>query len=87
VGGVCVCLRAQEVLRLSRELALRTLQLEMEYAYRALEDEAMDIVGFDVNGEARTHARAALRMAPTACHSERHCALLLCCLCGTCFVL
>mmetsp|Transcript_3050 Transcript_3050/g.8024 ORF Transcript_3050/g.8024 Transcript_3050/m.8024 type:complete len:678 (-) Transcript_3050:373-2406(-) len=39
----------EEVLRLSRELALRTLQLEMEYAYRALEEEAMDIVGFDVN--------------------------------------
>ncbi|KAF5837598.1 hypothetical protein DUNSADRAFT_4169 [Dunaliella salina] len=41
----------EEVLRLSRELALRTLQLEMEYAYRALEDEAIDIVGYDVNGE------------------------------------
>jgi hypothetical protein len=41
----------QEVLRLSRELALRTLQLEMEYAYRALEDEALDVMGFAVNGE------------------------------------
>lgn len=44
------CAHTQEVLRLSRELALRTLQLEMEYAYRALEDEALDIAGFDVKG-------------------------------------
>lgn len=46
----------QEVLRLSRELALRTLQLEMEYAYRALEDEALDVVGFDANGESFSYS-------------------------------
>jgi len=38
----------EEVLRLSRALAVRTLQLEMEYAGRALEEEALDVVGSDV---------------------------------------
>lgn len=43
----------QEVLSLSRALAVRTLQLEMEYAARALEDEVCDILGSDVDGEWR----------------------------------
>lgn len=32
-----------EVITLSRLLAVRTLQLEMEHVYRSLEDEALDI--------------------------------------------
>ncbi|KAL6761963.1 hypothetical protein V8C86DRAFT_2526853 [Haematococcus lacustris] len=38
-----------EVLRLSRALAIRTLQIELEYTFSALEDEAVDILGSDVN--------------------------------------
>jgi len=33
-----------EVIKLTRLLALRSLQLQMEYIYRTLEDEALDIV-------------------------------------------
>lgn len=40
----------EEVLRLSRLLAARTLQLEMEYIYRSLEEEALDIAGSDMGG-------------------------------------
>ena len=32
----------------SRELAIRTLQLEMEWAFECLESEAMDILGGDI---------------------------------------
>jgi hypothetical protein len=39
----------QEVLALSRALAVRMLQIELEYAFGSLEDEAMDI-GSDVAG-------------------------------------
>lgn len=39
-----------EVMALSRLLAVRTLQLEMEYIYRSLEDEALDI-GVGSSGE------------------------------------
>jgi len=35
----------EEVTILSRELAIRTLQLEMEWVYECLENEAMDILG------------------------------------------
>lgn len=47
----CMGMPEQEVLALSRQLAVKTLQLEMEYAFAALEDEALDIVGYDVEGE------------------------------------
>lgn len=50
VSGAHAHAHVQEVLRFSRALAVRTLQLEMEYAGRALEDEAIDIVGSDVDG-------------------------------------
>jgi hypothetical protein len=41
-----------EVMALSRLLAVRTLQLEMEYIYRSLEDEALDIgVGSSGGGQ------------------------------------
>jgi hypothetical protein len=43
-------LPSQEVLRLSRELAIRTLQIELEYIYAALEEETADIVGNDMDG-------------------------------------
>ena len=36
-----------DVLALSRLLAVRTLQLEMEHVYRSLEDEALDMTGYD----------------------------------------
>ena len=36
-----------EVLDLSRLLAVRTLQLEMEHIYRSLEDEALDMTGYE----------------------------------------
>lgn len=39
-----------DVLQLSRLLAVRTLQLEMEYVYRSLEDEALDASGYDLGG-------------------------------------
>ncbi|GAX73890.1 hypothetical protein CEUSTIGMA_g1340.t1 [Chlamydomonas eustigma] len=35
-----------DVFALSRLLAVRTLQLEMEYVYRSLEDEALDLSGY-----------------------------------------
>ena len=35
-----------DVIALSRLLAVRTLQLEMEYIYRSLEDEALDLSGY-----------------------------------------
>lgn len=35
------------MLDLSRLLAVRTLQLEMEHIYRSLEDEALDMTGYD----------------------------------------
>eukprot|EP00983_Pelagomonas_calceolata_P024371 766651-Pelagomonas_calceolata.AAC.2 len=63
----------EEVLRLSRELALRTLQLEMEYAYRALEEEAMDIVGFDVNGEYLKEGCSGEAMYIVGFHVNREC--------------
>ena len=34
---------AEQVTTLSKELAVKTLQLEMEYIFAALEDEAMDV--------------------------------------------
>jgi len=37
-----------DVLGLSRQLAVRTLQLEMEFVYRILEDEALDVTGSDI---------------------------------------
>lgn len=36
-----------DVLALSRLLAVRTLQLEMEHVYRSLEDEALDMMGYE----------------------------------------
>ncbi len=36
-----------DVLALSRQLAVRTLQLEMEHVYRSLEDEALDMTTYD----------------------------------------
>ncbi len=36
-----------DVLALSRLLAIRTLQLEMEHVYRSLEDEALDRTAYD----------------------------------------
>ena len=36
-----------DVLALSRLLAVRTLQLEMEHIYRSLEDEALDMNAYD----------------------------------------
>lgn len=35
--------RGMQVLVLSRTLAVKTLQLEMEYIFAALEDEAVDV--------------------------------------------
>lgn len=42
-----------EVITLSRLLAVRTLQLEMEYVYRSLEDEALDIAAEQILGESK----------------------------------
>jgi hypothetical protein len=39
-----------EVITLSRLLAVRTLQLEMEHVYRSLEDEALDIAAEQLRG-------------------------------------
>ena len=36
-------LAASQVLILSRTLAVKTLQLELEYIFAALEDEALDV--------------------------------------------
>lgn len=68
----CPLPNLQEVLRLSRELSLRTLQLEMEYAYRALEEEALDVMGFAVNGEPFMHTCCALSLsiAFTMCSAD-----------------
>jgi len=38
----------EQVTIVSRELAIRTLQLEMEWAFECLESEAMDILGGDI---------------------------------------
>ncbi len=39
-------------MELSQQLAIRTLQLEMEYIYRSLEDELLDVQGYgSANGE------------------------------------
>jgi hypothetical protein len=38
----------EQVTTVSRELAIRTLQLEMEWAFECLESEAMDILGGDI---------------------------------------
>jgi hypothetical protein len=38
----------EQVTIVSRELAIRTLQLEMEWAFECLENEAMDILGGDI---------------------------------------
>jgi len=40
-----------EVITLSRLLAVRTLQLEMEYVYKSLEDEALDIAAEELLGK------------------------------------
>ncbi|GBF97790.1 hypothetical protein Rsub_10215 [Raphidocelis subcapitata] len=40
-----------EVITLSRLLAVRTLQLEMEWVYRSLEDEALDIAADELLGK------------------------------------
>ncbi|KAL4443418.1 hypothetical protein ABPG75_011155 [Micractinium tetrahymenae] len=40
-----------DIAALSKALAVRTLQLEMEYAYGALEDEARDVVGDSKGGD------------------------------------
>jgi hypothetical protein len=40
-----------EVITLSRLLAVRTLQLEMEHVYRSLEDEALDIAAEELLGK------------------------------------
>ena len=41
----------EQVTIVSRELAIRTLQLEMEWAFECLEAEAMDILGGDIVGD------------------------------------